>query len=197
MTTATVDRKAIMIAAWVAMRAYGPAGSLQDLRRRLSRELRQAWFNAKRAIQLAAMNTKETARDALNILRNKDRWTDADYASADWLAQAIAKEETDAEVATDYAEKRELIASAKGRFCSVVFTKADGTERTMVVQPAALRGHVKGATATQAGQRATIARKVRHPHLMPVWDVQAKAPRYINLATIKTITTGDIAHAYA
>ena len=80
-----------------------------------------------------------------------------------------------------------LIASAKGRFCSVTFIKADGTLRRMNVQPAKLAKHVKGDAASDAGKKATATRKERHPHLLPVWDVKASAPRSINLKTVKAI----------
>lgn len=186
-----------MLAAWAAMRSYRPAMDIQDFRRRLSRELRQAWFDAKERARRAAMNAVDHARESLETLRNKDRWNSADYAKADRLAQRIAQEELEAGLAADYAEKRELITNAGDDQCKVVFTKADGSERTMIVQPAALSSHVKGAEATQAGQRATITRKQRYPHLLAVWDVEAQAPRSINLATVKTITTGGMAYAYA
>lgn len=92
--------------------------------------------------------------------------------------------------------RKALIASAKGRFCGVTFIKADGTLRRMNVQPAKLALHVKGDAATEAGQRATATRKARHPHLFPVWDVQAKAPRSINLETVKEIRTSGKAYVY-
>lgn len=83
--------------------------------------------------------------------------------------------------------RKALIANAKGRFCGVTFIKADGTLRRMNVQPAKLALHVKGDAATEAGQKATATRKARHPHLFPVWDVRANAPRSINLETVKAI----------
>ena len=193
----TISRKEVMLAAWAAMRKYGPAQDIRHLRSRLSRELSQAWFDAKERVRRATMTAVDNAREALDMLRNKDRWNSADYAEADRLAQRIAQEELKAEIAADYAEKRELITNAGDEQCTVVFTKADGSERTMIVQTTALSSYVKGVRATQAGQRATITRKQRHPHLMAVWDVEAQAPRSINLATIRTITTGGMAYAYA
>ncbi len=195
MTTATIDRSEVMTKAWAALKSYAPARDIAELRRRLSRELRQAWFSVKRAAQLASMTDAQKAQDALNVLRSKNHWTEADYNEADRLAR-IAADEVAAGRAADFAEKRDLIASAKGRFCSVVFIKKDGTERAMQVQPAALAQHVKGNAATMAGKRAVITRKASNPHLLAVWDVQAKAPRSINLATVKSITLDGMAHAY-
>ncbi|MEL7178509.1 MAG: hypothetical protein AAFN63_01645 [Pseudomonadota bacterium] len=156
--------------------------------------LKQAWAEVKARVEHIEL-TPDQARDALNMLRNKDRWSDADYAEADRLAR-IAATSVAADRAADFAEKRELIASAKGRFCSVEFMKADGSERTMQVQPATLAKRIKGNAATDAGKRAVISRKARHPRLLPVWDVKAQAPRSINLATVKTITVDGMAHAY-
>ena len=90
-----------------------------------------------------------------------------------------------------------LIASAGGRFCAVTFTKKDGSERVMRVQPAKLRHHVKGDAATDAGKRATATRAQRHPNLMPVWDAEKDAPRSVNLATVSRIAVNGQVHSFA
>ena len=101
------------------------------------------------------------------------------------------------ECAKDYANKRTLIGKAKGRFCSVTFIKKDGSIRTMQVQPSKLAKHAKGDAAPDAGKKAVATRKERHPNLFPVWDVQAQAPRSINLATTQSITVDGVTHAFA
>ena len=93
-------------------------------------------------------------------------------------------------------QKRDLIASAGGRFCGITFRKKDGTERRMQVQPAALPFHVKGKEASERAKRATFTREVRHPHLLPVWDVRARAPRSVNLRTVSRIAVDGRVHRF-
>lgn len=100
-------------------------------------------------------------------------------------------------VSPELAAKRDLIASAGGRFCSVTFTKKDGTLRRMQVQPAALRTRTKGERAGESARRATLTRQERHPHLLPVWDVRARAPRSINLRTVSRIAVDGQVHDFA
>jgi hypothetical protein len=100
-------------------------------------------------------------------------------------------------VSPDLAAKRDLIASAGGRFCAVTFTKKDGTERRMQVQPAALRLREKGEAASAPARRAALMRQERHPHLLPVWDVRARAPRSINLRTVSRIAVDGRVHRFA
>jgi len=100
-------------------------------------------------------------------------------------------------VSPDLAAKRDLIASAGGRFCAVTFTKKDGTERKMQVQPATLRTRVKGEAASPDARRATLTREERHPHLLPVWDIRARAPRSINLRTVSCIAVDGQVHRFA
>jgi hypothetical protein len=97
----------------------------------------------------------------------------------------------------ELAQKRDLITSAGGRFCGVTFTKKDGTERRMQVQPAALDLRVKGEAASERARRATLTREARHPHLLPVWDVRAGAPRSINLATVSRIAVDGQVHRFS
>lgn len=196
MTTATFTRSDVMKAAWDALRTYGPARDLADTRRRLSRELRTAWFNLKRRAQLVAMSKIERLQDALSVLRNVDRMTPAHRAEEKRLEAEIAAE-GHKEAAPIYAEKAERIAAAGGRFCTVTFMKKDGTERTMQVQPATLRHHVKGDAATDAGKRAVASRKALHPNLLPVWDVAAQAARSVNLATVSRIAVDGRVFTYA
>ncbi len=92
--------------------------------------------------------------------------------------------------------RRDLIASAGGRFCAVTFRKKDGSERRMQVQPAALRPRLKGEAASDAARRAAFTRQERHPHLLPVWDVRARAPRSINLATVSRIAVDGRVHRF-
>lgn len=75
--------------------------------------------------------------------------------------------------------KRDLIASAGERFCAVTLRKKDGSERRMQVQPAALRLRRRGEAASDLTRRATFTPQERHPHLLPVWDLRARAPRSI------------------
>ena len=91
---------------------------------------------------------------------------------------------------------KDLINSAGGRFVSVAFIKSDNTRRRMTVQPAKLKHHLKGRDASERHQRAAETRRKRHPHLMPVWDVQARAIRSVNLATVETVTMDGPTHDF-
>ena len=97
----------------------------------------------------------------------------------------------------NYDDMKALINSAGGRFCSAVFIKKDGTLRTMTVQPAALKFHVKGDAASDSAKQAVATRAANHPNLFNVWDVQAKGTRSINLDTVQTITVDKKVHEYA
>ncbi|WP_340262310.1 hypothetical protein [Sulfitobacter pontiacus] len=200
--SATYNRTAIMTHAWEIVRRANVAKF--GLRTILRRALRAAWGEAKhkRAIALieekAQTQSPEVARtrEAIAALEGKDRWTQADYARIGVLRAALRAAVEHEQAASDYVEKRELIEAAKGRFCAVTFTKKDGTERTMQVQPSTLQHHVKGDSATEAGKQATQTRKARHPHLLAVWDAQARAPRSVNLATISRIAVNGTVHEY-
>ncbi|UWR32221.1 hypothetical protein K3759_09590 [Sulfitobacter sp. W027] len=198
----TYNRKAIMTAAWEIVRKANVA--LHGFRAIMRRALKAAWANAKheRAMEVReakqALASPEVTRiqGKIAILESKTHWEQPDYARIGVLRAALrAAQEHDA-AAQDYAAKRDLIASAGGRFCAVTFTKADGSERTMQVQPATLQRHVKGDAATEAGKRAVGTRKARHPHLLPVWDAKARAPRSVNLATIFRIVVDGVVHEY-
>lgn len=92
--------------------------------------------------------------------------------------------------------RRDLIAQAGGRFCAVTFRRKDGTLRRMQVQPAALARRVKGPLASEPARRAAATRAARHPHLLPVWDVRARAPRSIDLRTVSRIAVDGRVHRF-
>lgn len=194
--TQTINRAAIMTAAWETYKRFNRGPFCV---RNFAHELRIAWHAAKMAI--ARMCPIQRTRDAIAVVESKNHLTQKDYARLGVLRAALAAKVSAAQdhddAAPAYAEKRELIESAGGRFCGVTFTKKDGTERVMQVQPATLKNHVKGEAATDAGQRATLTRKAVHPNLLPVWDAQAKAPRSINLATVSRIAVDGQVHDYA
>lgn len=163
-------------------------------------QLSRVWAEAKRRKRIAVEQAIRTEADrTLHVfaaLLGKDRWTQADYARIGVLRAALRANIEHEEAAPDYAEKRDQIGSAGGRFCAVTCTKADGTERIIQVQPATLQHHVKGDKVTKAGKQAVATRKARHPNLLPVWDAPAKAPRSVNLATISRIALDCAVHEY-
>ncbi len=163
-------------------------------------QLARIWAEAKRRVRVAAqsatMSEADRTRAAIAALESKDRWTQADYARIGVLRAALRAAEEYEAASPDYAAKRDLIASAGSRFCAVKFIKSYGTERTIQVQPATLQHHVKGDDATDSGKRATATRQARHPHLLAVWDAQAKAPRSVNLATVSRIAVNGSVHDY-
>lgn len=156
----------------------------------------QAWGEAKEAVRRASMTEADHIREAMDMLQNKDTWTEADYRKHDELALTLRTAEDHEAKAEDYAAKRTLITKAKGRFVSVTFTKGNGTERTMRVQPATLRQHVKGKAASKAARTAVETRTRRHPHLLAVWDTEAQAPRSVNLATVSRIAADGHVHHF-
>ncbi|UAB89683.1 hypothetical protein I5192_03085 [Ruegeria sp. SCSIO 43209] len=183
------DRQNIMNRAWAIM------GNRPFHRVFWRQSLWQAWGEAKEAVRRASMTEADHIREAISMLENKDTWTEADYRQHDELVLALRTAQDHEAKADDYAEKRDLIASAKGRFVSVTFTKQDGTQRTMRVQPATLRRHIKGDAASKAARKAIETRAHRHPHLLAVWDTEAQAPRSVNLATVSRIAAdGHIHH---
>lgn len=97
----------------------------------------------------------------------------------------------------DYAAMSALIASAKGRFCSVTFIKKDGSVRVMNIQPATIKSHLVGEDASESAKKATATRKERHPHLLPVWDNAKQAIRSVNLDTVTEIKVDGEVYQYA
>ena len=96
----------------------------------------------------------------------------------------------------NYDDMKDLIMSAKGQFCSVTFVKKDGTRRVMTIQPAKLKFEVKGADGSESHQRGAETRAVAHPNLFPVWSVDAKAVRSVNLDTVESIKLGKKYHEF-
>lgn len=204
------DHSAIMTAAWVIVRRF--QGNGEPLRQLMARALRSAWFTAKMEAEVQrkvaeAMKEREAlaARPAATLwgliqdLENRDRLGHEGIERLSQLRAAYhvaAKREAEEAATANLAEKRKLIESAKGRFAAVTFTKKDGSLRQMRVQPAKLKFHVKGDAASQAAQKAVETRKARHPHLLPVWDTEAAAPRSVNLATVSRIAVNGAVHEF-
>lgn len=90
----------------------------------------------------------------------------------------------------NYDVQKELINSAKGQFCSVTFIKRDGTRRVMTIQPAKLKFEVKGEDGSASHRQGAETRAQNHPNLFPVWSVDAKAIRSVNLDTVESIKVG-------
>lgn len=198
--TVTIDRRTVMQDAWRRTRALGAALlGLYGIRQAFRLSLIEAWAQAKRRAALLSEGAAYL-RGMAEALTQKRWLTDAEAkAERDYYALAAEAEQIEAEqeAAAAQAEKRDLIASAGGRFCTVTFTKKDGTARVMKVQPAALRQHIKGEAASKAAKIAAATRAARHQHLLNVWDVEAQAPRSINLATVTRIATGGAVYTYA
>lgn len=207
------DRAAIMREAWAATRHALIVGANFNLDRRdvFARELRTAWANAKwnAACEIARAKdaltprpapTAEGLRTAIDMIEAQSFTTPADrdeLAALRAELAALVAEDTPPTTPATPAEKRAVIEAQGGKIVSVVFVKKDGTLRTMKVQPAALKPRLKGDAASPAAKKATATRKARHPHLYPVYDVEAQAARSINLETVQTITAGGQTYRYA
>ncbi|WP_299852358.1 hypothetical protein [uncultured Roseovarius sp.] len=106
------------------------------------------------------------------------------HASSTREAEEKAKAEMEA--------KRRMIAAAKGQFVSVTFAKKDGSERVMCVQPAKLKFHLKGKTASESARKAALTHAKRHPHTScQVWDADKAAAQSVNLMTISRISVSS------
>lgn len=186
MTTIAYDRRSIMQEAWEMTTGTYSA-------RMFARNLRQAWWNAKRRIQLALQSGADRTRAAIDELENKDNWSQEDYARISVLRAAL-RAKVEHEQADPYAAKRDLIQNATA--CTVTFQKADGTRRVMRVEAREVRKHVKGERASPAGRKAAHTRAFRHPNLLPIWDSEAKAIKSVNLSTVSTIETADATHTF-
>lgn len=186
----TYDLAAIMNRAWELVRKANRAK--HPLHFLLRNGLRTAWREARQVKRDAetrpVSDLSATERELISI-ENKNRLTEADYAEMERLRAVVADEAA-------MKEKRELIARAGGRFCAVTFRKADGSIRVMRIHPAKLKLHIKGAAASEAGRRAAETRTARHPHLMPVWDTEKRAPRSVNLATVSRIAVDGRIHEF-
>lgn len=222
--TQTATRRAAMKMAWGLVRGFmngeyrlvqdwtpGPTYGRQrpttaaEKRAVFGKALRQAWQGVKQAeaarAAQAAMEARPSEDLAAEILHLENRTTlgqDGIAALSDLRrahAVAVAREAEEARV-VDMERKRALIAASRGRICAVTFTKKDGAQRVMKIQPATLKFHVKGDAASEAGQRAAATRAARHPHLLPVWDAEAKAPRSVNLETVSRIAVNGRVHSF-
>jgi hypothetical protein len=102
-------------------------------------------------------------------------------------------------VEADLALKRRLLARAGGRFCGVEFVKKDGSVRRMQVQPAVVRSDGQGSLWAEdtPARRAARTRALRHPHLLSVWDVRKRAPRTINLRTLRRLAVDGRVYRFA
>jgi len=205
--TFSIDRSALMTLAWHAARQEQwsrrlPAGTLRSL---FPDALRSAWKSMKARAAYEAQQAAMAHRPSADLwaeiqnLENRDRLGHEGIAQLSDLRRAYdasCKREAEEAAAADMERKRQLIASAKGRFASVTFTKKDGSIRVMRVQPATLRQHVKGPDASEPARRAAQTRAERHPHLLPVWDAEAQAPRSVNLATVSRIAVNGSVHEF-
>ncbi|QFT79422.1 hypothetical protein FIU89_02280 [Roseovarius sp. THAF27] len=198
------DRAEIMKAAWVIVRRFH--GNGEPFKSLMSRALVSAWDKARQKASVAR-RLEQSRREAETLAARTSSQLAAETTDLDnrsYLGhegqeklRALRAAHTAACEREAQEAKRALIDSARGRFASVTFTKKDGTERVMRVQPATLKYHVKGSAASEAAQKAVQARAERHPHLMPLWDAEAQAPRSVNLATISRIAVNGAVHEYA
>ena len=93
--------------------------------------------------------------------------------------------------------RRALFDAAGGRFCGVEFVKKDGTVRRMQVQPAKVSRDWDGQLPLDPRRQAALTRALRHPHLIPVWDVRRREPRTVNLATLRRLAVDGTVHRFA
>ncbi|WP_299970186.1 hypothetical protein [uncultured Roseobacter sp.] len=209
MITATthLDRSEVFTFAWSIARQELwsrrlPSSQLRNLFRDA---LRKAWAEMKRRAAIAAKRAAQALRPSATIcadIQNLENRTTLGHKGIDQLADlrtayhAARQREADEQAHAEMEAKRKMIAAARGRFVSVTFTKKDGSERQMRIQPATLKHHLKGDKASESARRAAQTRAECHPHLMPVWDAEARAPRSVNLATISRIAVDGYVYEF-
>ncbi|SHJ24561.1 hypothetical protein SAMN05444417_3301 [Wenxinia saemankumensis] len=199
---ARAERAFSFVQDWTPGPTYGRQrrASLVEKRALFANALRRAWTQVKslvarrRAAVAAETRTPAAIRAELEALENRDTLGPEGRARISELLAALPYAE---EKAAQNDAKRELIEAEGGRIVTVTFTKADGLERVMKIQPSALRSRVKGEAASPSAQQAAATRKARHPHLFNAWDVEKGGPRSINLGTISRIASRGTVRTYA
>lgn len=191
--TANETRRAVMVEAWKRTHALGVALlRLYGTREAFRMELTRAWSTVKRRTALMARGADRlTAEaDALDAKRWLSEGEMAQVRELRAMAAEAAQIEAGEKEAAALAAKAALITAAPRAV--VTFTKANGTERVMHVEPGELAHHVSGKTSP-----AARTRKARHQHLLNVWDAEKAAPRSINLLTITRIAVGGREHVFS
>ena len=206
--THAINRSEIFSFAWTLARQelFSRRLPATKLREVFPDTLRRAWAEMKRRAVIAAKLAKQALRPSAELweeIQNLENRTTLGHEGINRLSElrrafhASTKREAEEQAKAEMEAKRRMIAAAKGRFVSVTFTKKDGSERVMRVQPATLKYHLKGDSASESARKAAQTRAERHPHLMPVWDADKAAARSVNLATISRIAVDGAVHEYA
>ena len=206
--TTIIDKSGLMTFAWSLARQELfsrrlPSSKLHEV---FPDALRRAWAEMKRRAVIAAERAKQVLRPSAELwaeIQSLENRTTLGHEGIDRLSElrsayhASKEREAEEQAKAEMEAKRRMIDAAKGRFVSVTFTKKDGTERVMRVQPATLKYHLRGDSASESARKAAQTRAERHPHLMPVWDADKAAARSVNLATISRIAIDGAVHEYA
>ena len=203
----TLDRSEVFTFAWRIARQELWSRRLpsSELRSLFPNALRKAWAEMKRRTEIAAKRAAQALRPSPAIwadIQNLENRSTLGHEGINRLAElrtayhAAREREAEEKARAEMEAKRKMIAAARGRFVFVTFTKKDGSERQMRIQPATLKRHLKGDTASESARRAAQTRAERHSNLMPVWDAEARAPRSVNLATISRIAMDGQVHEF-
>ncbi|WP_299960783.1 hypothetical protein [uncultured Roseobacter sp.] len=203
--TATYNRSKVFTFAWTIARQELWFRRLpsSELRQLFPDALRKAWAEMKHRAALTIDCRKQPVRPSSAIwadIQNLENRATLGHEGLNQLAElqrayhAACEREAEERARAEMEAKRKMIAAARGRFVSVTFTKKDGSERQMRIQPATLKHHLRGDTASESARKAAQTRAERHPNLMPVWDTEARAPRSVNLATISRIAVDGKIH---
>ncbi|WP_299850146.1 hypothetical protein [uncultured Roseovarius sp.] len=206
--TMTINRSKVFSLAWILARKQLWSNRLpaSELRNLFPDALRRAWAEMKRRAVIAAERAALVLRPSVNIASEIETLENRSYLGHEGITRlsalrsayhASCAREAEGKAKAEMEAKRRMIAAAKGQFVSVTFTKKDGSERVMRVQPAKLKFHLKGKTASESARKAALTRAKRHPHLMPVWDAEASEPRSVNLATISRIAVNGAVHHFS
>ncbi|MEM6890929.1 MAG: hypothetical protein AAF636_22750 [Pseudomonadota bacterium] len=146
-----------------------------ELRALFPEALRAAWKEMKLRAAVAAEREQQFLRPssdlwaAIQALENQSTLGHAGIERLSALQSdyhEARQREAEEKARAEMEAKRKMIASAKGRFVSVTFTKRDGTERQMRIQPATLKLNLIGEAASESARRAVRTRAERQ-RIMP------------------------------
>lgn len=84
-------------------------------------------------------------------------------------------------------DRQSAIAALQISICKVVFTKADGTERTMYAT--LMSEHLPETTIEEAKEAAQKPKRTVPETTLPVWDVELGAWRSFRLDSVTAFST--------
>lgn len=83
---------------------------------------------------------------------------------------------------------RDLLWEEPSKFTGVVFRKADGSIRRMVIKQSSIKKNVKGDAACETAKKALATRKANNPNLIAVYDVADKSIKSLDMNRLISVS---------